>query len=90
MSDGEHKRPKGFDWRAFTPDDSPRTPLDLAASTQHVDLSTAKLAPGDPAFDFERPLFDFSSGVRRDTGRSFRLLAAAAERPVALIFGSYT
>jgi hypothetical protein len=60
------------------------------ADPLHRDLSTAKLAPGDPACDFERPLFDFRDGTGRATGESFRLSRAAARRPVALIFGSYT
>jgi hypothetical protein len=89
-SQASRAMPKGFDWRAFTPEDSPKTPLDVMADPRHRDLATAKLSAGDRAFDFERPLFDFSSGVRKETGRSFHLLEAAARRPVALIFGSYT
>ena len=54
------------------------------------DAATADLAPGDPAFDFERPLLDFSDGTERATGETFRLSEASKNRPVALIFGSYT
>ncbi len=90
MPDAKREFPKGFDWRVITPEDSPKTPLDLFADAKQRDLGTAKLEPGDLAFDFERPLFDFSTGERREIGRSFRLLGAAAQRPVALVFGSYT
>ena len=82
--------PKDFDWRAFTPEDSPKTPMDVMADPLHKDLSTAKLNRGDGAFGFVRPLFDFSSGAQIETGESFDLLAACREKPVALIFGSYT
>jgi hypothetical protein len=82
--------PAGFDWRAFTPEDSPRTLPDILADPVHRDLATAKLGPGDPAFDFDLPLYDFSDGTRVATGRRFRLQSAAAARPVALVFGSYT
>ena len=83
------ERPK-FDWRAFTPEDSPKTPMDVMADPMHRDLATPKLGPGDPAFDFELPLYDFSDGTEKATGDRFNLRSAADERPVALIFGSYT
>jgi hypothetical protein len=82
--------PSGFDWRAFTPEDSPKTPIDIFADPVHQDLASATVAPGEEAFDFERPLFDFGDGVARSTGERFKLSAAAANRPVALVFGSYT
>ncbi len=82
--------PEGFDWRAFTPEDSPRTPMDVLADPRHTDLATAKLRVGDLAFDFEREVYDYADGTARDTGRRFRLLDVAREKPVALIFGSYT
>ena len=85
----EAERPK-LDWRAFTPEDSPKTPMDVMADPLHRDLATAKLEPGDPAHDFALPVYDFSDGTERATGETFRLAEAAAERPVALIFGSYT
>ncbi len=82
--------PDGFDWRAFTPKDSPLTPPDLFADAAVRDLATAKLAVGDPAEDFELPVQDFSDGTGRATGQVFQLRKVAAERPVALVFGSYT
>ncbi len=62
-------------WRAFTPEDSPKTPADIMS---------------DPAHDIDLPICDFSDGVENTTGERFQLLARAGERPVALIFGSYT
>jgi len=84
--DGEVK----FDWRSFTPEDSPKTPVDLVRDPAVRDLSTPKLSADDPAFGFKLPLFDFSDGTEKATGESFDLLRTALERPVALIFGSYT
>ena len=89
MSDGT-KPPPGFDWKAFTPEDSPKGLPDVMADPLHRDLSTAKLAEGDRAYDFTLPLRDFSDGSERPTGQTFHLQQAAAQRPVALIFGSYT
>ncbi len=82
--------PDGFDWRAFTPEDSPKTPMDILADPRHQELSTPSLSVGDAAFGFRRPLYDFSSGTELATGAEFDLLEAAREKPVALIFGSYT
>jgi hypothetical protein len=82
--------PKGFDWKEFTPEDSPKNPMDLAADPVWRDLSTAKLVAGDPAHDFELPIFDFGEGTERLTGETFHLAKVASKRPVALIFGSYT
>lgn len=79
-----------FDWRAFTPEDSPKGMPDVMADPVHQDLSTAKLAPNDPAYDIELPVYDFSDGTERATGENFELQRVARERPVALIFGSYT
>lgn len=90
MSESEPNLPAGIDWRAFTPDDSPMGLPDVMANPVHQDLSAAKLAPGDRAFDFDLPVYDFSDGTRIETGHNFQLLAAAANRPVALVFGSYT
>lgn len=88
---GESDKPDGgFDWRAFTPDDSPKTPLDVMSDPVHQGLATPDLAAGDPAFDFDLPVFDFADGTERATGTRFRLREAATARPVALIFGSYT
>ena len=60
----------------------------LAGLAGVMEFST--LTVGDQAFDFTRTLYDFSSGVGVDTGRPFQLLEAAREKPVALVFGSYT
>ncbi len=90
MADTEQKIPDSFDWKALTPDDSPKGLPDVMADPLHQDLSTAKLDEGDVAHDFELSLCDFSDGVKRDTGKTFHLSKAAANRPVALIFGSYT
>ncbi len=91
MSDGTGApSAAGFDWRAFTPEDSPKGLPDVMADSVHQDLSTAKLAPNDPAYPIELPVYDFSDGTERATGETFGLQKLAQERPVALIFGSYT
>ena len=54
------------------------------------DLRTPQLAVGDPAFDFELPQLDLSTGVEKRLGGTLRLSSHAAGRPAALIFGSYT
>ena len=79
-----------FDWKSFTPDDSPKTPVDLMNDPGHRDLAMPDCEPGDVAPDFELPLFDFSDGTRVETGQTMRLSERAAHRPVALLFGSYT
>ena len=79
-----------MDWRAFTPADSPKTPADLMSDPLHRDLATAKLEVDDPAFDFELDVYDFSRGAKRSAARTFSLREASDQRPVALIFGSYT
>lgn len=82
--------PKGLDWKAFTPDDSPKTPMDVLSDPVHENLSTPDLAVGDPAFDFDLPVYDYSEGVEKFTGQNFHLASEAEQRPVALVFGSYT
>ncbi len=77
-------------WRAFTPDDSPKTPEDTLNDPAIRDLATPKLAVGDPAYDFDLAVFDFSDGSKQTTDRRFCLSERSAARPVALIFGSYT
>ncbi len=77
-------------WRAFTPDDSPKTPEDVFGDAALRDLATPKLAVGDPAHDIDLPIFDFSDSSERTTGERFRLRERAEAKPVALIFGSYT
>jgi hypothetical protein len=86
----EKKLPPDFDWRAFTPEDSPRTPMDVMADPEVQALSTATVESRGPAYDFSGPVYDFSNGQKVITGRRFGLLEAAREKPVALIFGSYT
>lgn len=90
MSGSGPKLPAGFDWRSITPEDSPMGLPDLETHPVYQDLVAAKLAPGDPAFDFDLPLYDFSDGTRVETGGRFHLESVAASRPVALVFGSYT
>jgi hypothetical protein len=65
-----------------TPEDSPLTLEDVMASAEYRDLMTAKVAEGDLAPDFELPSLDGD--------RTMRLADLRAERPVALVFGSYT
>ena len=84
------ERKPGLDWQAFTPEDSPKTPEDLWADPAHQALSTPKVEQGGRAHDFSGPIYDFSNGQRVITGRAFNLFEAAREKPVALVFGSYT
>ena len=90
MSQDELPRDAPPAWRAFTPDDSPKTPEDTLNDPAIRDLATAKLSVGDPAYDFDLPIYDFSDGTEQTTGSRFRLLERSEARPVALIFGSYT
>jgi hypothetical protein len=64
-----------------TPADSPLRLEDVMSSPRYRDLMTAKVAPGDRAFDFELRLLG---------GGSVRLSSYAGRQPVALVFGSYT
>lgn len=68
--------------RGNAPKDSPLTLQDVIGSPDYRNLMTAKVAVGDLAPDFELPRLDGSATVR--------LGDLTAERPVALIFGSYT
>ena len=86
---GDRDEPN-FDWRSITPEDSPKTPMDVHADPRHRALSTADVVPGGRAYDFTSPIYDFSQGHQVITGRRFSLIEAAREKPVALIFGSYT
>ena len=88
MADDDGK--PAFDWRAFTPEDSPKTPMEVHADPVHQALSSADVIAGGPAYDFSSPVYDFSNGRQVITGRRFNLLEAAREKPVALVFGSYT
>lgn len=68
--------------RGLAPKDSPLTLQDVMAREDYRDLRTPKVAEGDLAPDFELP--------RLDGEGTERLATLLAERPVALIFGSYT
>jgi hypothetical protein len=61
---------------------SPLTLEDVMAREDYRDLMRPKVAEGDLAPDFELP--------RLDGEHTVRLSSLLAERPVALIFGSYT
>jgi hypothetical protein len=89
MSQDETDKAAPF-WRAFTPDDSPKTPDDMFNDPQAADLRTPKVEVGGAAYDFDLPVYDYSDGTERATGERFRLKERSAVRPVALIFGSYT
>lgn len=65
-----------------TPDDSPLTLQDVMASADYRDLMKAKVAEGDLAPDFELTSLDGEHTVR--------LADVRVDRPVALVFGSYT
>lgn len=71
-----------------TPADSPLTLETAMASPLYRPLMTPDLAPGQPAFPFELPLLD--PETHRPSEERIRLADFAGERPVALIFGSYT
>ena len=65
-----------------TPADSPLTLGDVMASPVYGRLMTPELAPGDQAYPFDLPLLEGEGRVR--------LADFTGERPVALVFGSYT
>ena len=71
-----------------TPADSPLTLDDVMSSPSYRELMTPTLAPGDPAFPFDLAVLD--PDTRRPRGDRVRLADVAGERPVALVFGSYT
>lgn len=77
-------------WRDHTPEDSPKTPMDVVSDPAVQKLITPEVAEGGPAHFFTRPVYDFTTGDKAETGEIFDLKAASSERPVALIFGSYT
>ena len=68
--------------RGLAPKDSPRNLQDVLADPGYRDLTRPKVAEGEPAPDFELPLVD--------GGGTARLSELLRERPVALVFGSYT
>jgi len=59
----------------------------IKAAAWYQDLQTPKLGPGDPAADFALPVLDANHGL---TSQIVRLSDYAGQKPVALIFGSYT
>ena len=77
-------------WRAHTPDDSPQNPMQARADPKRQDLASATLNSGDLAYDFHSAIYDYSSGKEMVTGKTFGLLESVKEKPVALVFGSYT
>jgi hypothetical protein len=66
----------------LAPKDSPLTLKDVMARADYHDLMTPKVAEGDLAPDFELPRLDDDGDVR--------LVSLLEQRPVVLIFGSYT
>jgi hypothetical protein len=73
--------------RANAPKDSPLTMQDVISSEDYRDLMTAKVSELDLAPDFELPAL---SGDRTVRLASLLLASLLQERPVVLIFGSYT
>jgi hypothetical protein len=71
-----------------TPADSPLTLEQVMGSPFYGNLMSPQVEPGEPAFDFELPLLD--PQTHRPSGQRVRLGDFAGERPVALVFGSYT
>ena len=65
-----------------TPADSPLRLGDVMSSPFYGNLMAPELSPGDRAFPFDLPLLDGRGRVR--------LADFVGERPVALVFGSYT
>jgi hypothetical protein len=68
--------------RGNAPADSPLTLQDVVARDDYRELMTPRVTVGDLAPDFELPLVGDETAVR--------LASLVAERPVALVFGSYT
>jgi hypothetical protein len=71
-----------------TPADSPLRLHDVMTSPFYGRLMTPELEVGDPAFAFDLPLLDAETG--EPAGERVRLADFTGERPVALVFGSYT
>jgi len=60
----------------------PQTMHEVLADAEYLDLRTPKIGVGDAAPDFDLPLLE--------GGGTVRLAELNADRPVALVFGSYT
>ena len=71
-----------------TPADSPLSLDDVMSSPFYGNLMTPELRSGDPAFAFDLPLLD--PETHGPSEKRMRLADFAGERPVALVFGSYT
>jgi hypothetical protein len=71
-----------------TPADSPLTLETAMASPLYRRLMDPDVRPGDPAFPVELARLD--PETHRPSGERVRLADFAGERPVALVFGSYT
>ncbi|HUH14516.1 MAG TPA: hypothetical protein VML35_01375 [Gaiellaceae bacterium] len=71
-----------------TPPDSPLTLDEVMSSPFYGNLMAPAVAPGEPAFPFDLPLLD--PETHAPSGERVRLAEFAGERPVALVFGSYT
>ena len=67
---------------------SPLTMDDVLTSPVYRDLMTPDLVVGDPAFPFDLPLLD--PVAHAPSAHGVRLADFAGERPVVLVFGSYT
>jgi hypothetical protein len=68
--------------KSQAPEGSPLTLQDVLASPDYRNLMSAKVGEGDVAPDFELP--------RPDGNGMIRLSSLLDDRPVALVFGSYT
>jgi hypothetical protein len=68
--------------RGLAAKDSPLNLQDVLADPEYRDVATPEVGEGDLAPDFELPLVD--------DGGTVQLSALLRERPVALVFGSYT
>ena len=75
---------------AITPADSAMTRDEVHALERTKRLQSPDVGEGDLAPDFDLPIYDFSTGTRRESSARFHLQEVAANTPVALIFGSYT
>ena len=71
-----------------TPADSPLTLEQVMGSPFYGNLMAPEVEPGGPAFDFDLPILD--PQTHRPSGQRIRLADFAGERPVALVFGSYS
>ena len=67
-----------LDWKSFTPADSPKGLPDIMKEQGH--LATPDVAPGEPAFDFELPVFDpHHAHIRRHPGHKASRMVVYAQ-----------